>query len=192
MPACPASAGFRPALAAALAPLLLVAGPAAARPDDVHGTYRLQGRARVDARPFPASEEEVHADAVVSPGPRAGEVRIRLAGEGFTCDLSASRDATGTLALAQGQRCTADLHSDETEGSVEARLVSGTGRLRPDVLELELAFALSGSVRFRDGGSLEVLGKAFSLPGSVRDPAPVRGEASGRAQGRRDRSQAAQ
>lgn len=182
----------RLALAVALAPMLLSAPARAAPPGDVHGTYRLEGRARVDARPFPAGDEEVHADAVLSSGSRAGEVRIHLAGQGFACDLAASLGATGALALAQGQHCSLELHSDQAEGQVEARLVSGSGRLRGEVLELDLAFALIGAVRLRSGGSLDALGKALSLPGSGGDPVPVRGEARGRAQGRRDRSRAGQ
>jgi hypothetical protein len=180
-----AATGTALALAAALA------APATPGPD-VYGTYRLQGRARVDARPFPAADQEVRADAVLSPGARAGEVRIHLAAQGFACELAASRDAGGTLALPPGQRCAADLRSDEAEGHVEARLVAGSGSARGEVLELALDFALSGSVRARPGGTLDALGQVFSLPGAGRDPVPVRGEASGRAEGRRDRSKAAQ
>ncbi len=172
--------------------LLLATAPAHGAPPDVHGTYRLQGTAQVDAQPFPSREDEIHADAVLSPGARAGQVHIHLAGQGVVCELSASLDAAGRLALAQGQRCIADLSSDQTEGQVEARLVSGAGRVRGEVLELELAFALSGSVRLRTGGSLDALGRALSLPGAGGDPVPVRGEARGRAEGRRDRSRAAQ
>ncbi len=177
---------------AALGTFLLAPPAAAATSRDVGGTYRLQGRARVDARPFPATDEEVHADAVLSPGARAGQVRIHLAGQGIGCDLAASLDATGTLALAQGQRCSIELRSDQAEGQVEARLVSGSGSLRDEVLVLELDFALSGSVRARPGGSLETLGRALSLPGAGGDPVPVRGRAHGRAEGRRDRSRTAQ
>lgn len=180
----------RPSLALAAAALLCAAA-APNPPQDLHGTYRLQGRASVDAQPFPAQESEVRADAVLAPGARAGEVRIRLAGEGFSCELTATMDASGALAFAQGQRCTADLRSDETEGRVEGRLSSGSGRLRDDVLDLQLAFALSGAVRLRSGGALDSIGQVLSLPGSGGDPVPVRGEARGRAQGRRDRSRAA-
>lgn len=171
----------------------ILAPPAAAStPRDVGGTYRLEGRAQVDARPFPSADEEIRADAVLALGAAAGQVRIHLAGQGLTCDLTASLDQAGALSLAQGQRCTADLHSDETEGRVEARLVSGSGSLRDDVLALVLDFALSGSVRARSGGSLEALGRALSLPGAGGDPVPVRGRAHGRAEGRRDHSRAAQ
>lgn len=175
---------------AALGTALLPPPAAAATTRDLGGTYRLQGRAQVDARPFPSGDEEVHADAVLSPGARAGQVRIHLAGQGFACDLDASVDAAGALALAQGQRCSIELRSDQTEGQVEGRLVSGGGWLRGEVLELDLAFALTGAVRLRSGGSLDALGKALSLPGAGGDPVPVRGEARGRAQGRRDRSRA--
>lgn len=185
-------AGPTTVLAGALALLLCSAQARAAPSADVRGTYRLQGRVRVDARPFPARDDEVHADAVLSRGPAAGQVSIHLAGQGFTCELVASLDAAGALALAKDQRCTADLRSQETEGLVEGRLIAGTGRLRDDVLELDLAFALSGSVRLRSGGGLDELGKVLSLPGSGGKPVPVRGEARGRAEGRRDRSRAAQ
>jgi len=184
--------GPREALAAVLGVVVVAATPAAAPPADVHGTYRLVGLATVDARPFPARQDEVRADAVLSPGSRAGQVRIHLVGQGVVCELDASLDAAGGLALAQGQRCAADLATEETEGRVEARLVSGMGRLRDEVLELELAFALSGTVRLRAGGTLDALGKALSLPGAGGDPVPVRGQARGRAEGRRDRSRAGQ
>lgn len=177
---------------AALGTFLLAPPAAAATSREVGGTYRLQGRAQVDARPFPAGDEEVHADAVLSPGARAGEVRVHLAGQGLACDLAASMDATGALTLAQGQRCSIELRNDQAEGQVEARLVSGGGRLRGELLELDLAFALTGAVRLRSGGSLDALGKALSLPGSGGEPVPVRGEARGRAQGSRDRSRAGQ
>jgi hypothetical protein len=180
----------------ALAAMLAAAVPAATRALEpaggLRGTYRLQGRARLDASPFPATDEEVHADAVLSPGSRPGELRIHLAAQGFACELAATVDAAGALALPQGQRCNVDLRSDRTDGRVDARLVSGRGRADGEVLELELAFALSGSVRLRGGGSLEALGQILSLPGTSRDPLPVRGEASGRAAGQRDRSRAGQ
>jgi hypothetical protein len=177
---------------AALAWVLLAAVAVTAAPGpDVHGTYRLQGRARVDARPFPAADQEVRADAVLSPGAGAHAVRIHLAGQGLTCDLAATLDAVGALALAQGQRCTADLRSEETEGRVEARLVSGSGTLRDEVLELALDFALSGWVRLRPGATLDALRQVLPLPGTRGEPVPVRGQAHGRAQGRRDHSRAA-
>ena len=171
--------------------LAALAAPATSGPE-VRGTYRLQGSARVDARPFPATEQEVHADAVLSPGARAGEVRIHLAGQGFACELLAALDAAGTLTLTRGQRCTIAFLNDDTEGRIEAKLVSGRGRVSDEALRLELSFSLAGSVRLRPGGSLAALGQALSLPGAGGDPVPVRGEASGRAEGRRDRSRMAE
>jgi hypothetical protein len=180
----------RARVAAALA-IALAAAPARPVPAGVRGTYRLQGRAMIEASPFPARDEEIHADAVLSPGAGAGQVRIRLAGQGFACELLATVDAAGGLALAAGQRCTADLRSEETEGRVEARLLSGVGRVSEEALSLDLAFALSGSVRVRSGGGLDALGQALSLPGADGEPVPIHGRARGRAEGRRDRSRAA-
>ncbi len=176
--------------AAALGALLLAGTTPAAPLADARGTYRLQGRVRVDARPFPAHEDEIRADAVLSPA-GAGKVLIHLAGQGLACELAASLDPTGTIALAEGQRCISDLNGEGVEGHVEARLVSGKGSLRGEILALELAFALSGTVRLHTGGALAALGGALSLPGAGGDPVPVRGEARGRAEGRRDRSKAA-
>src|SRR5512142_497788 len=92
-------------VAAALTALLLASPAHPAPRAGLQGTYRLQGHASVDARPFPAEDEEVHADAVLSPGNRPGEVRLHLAGQGFACDLTASLDAAGSLTFATGQRC---------------------------------------------------------------------------------------
>jgi len=175
------------ALVTAFAVLAPAVGVAVASTEAIRGTYRLQGRAQVDARPFPAQDEEIHADAVLSPGARGGQVRIHLAAQGFGCELAATLDAAGALALAPGQRCAVDLNGDEVVGHVEARLVSGSGRVTGDALWLELAFSLAGTVSLRPGGTLEALGRV--LVGS--DPVPVRGQASGRAEGRRDRSRAA-
>jgi hypothetical protein len=168
------------------------APPAAPAAPDVLGTYRLRGRALIDARPFPARDEELHADAVLARGEGASGVRLHLAGDGFACDLAGTLAADGALAFAPGQRCAADLRSDEVDGRVEARLRAGTGRVREEVLTLDLAFTLSGSVRVRSGGALDALSAVVPVPGAGGEPVPVSGEARGKAEGRRDRSRAGQ
>jgi hypothetical protein len=168
------------------------AGAAAPAAPDVLGTYRLRCRALIDARPFPARDEELHADAVLVRGGGASEIRLRLAGDGFACDLAAKLGADGALAFAPGQRCVADLRSDEVDGRVEARLRAGTGRVHEDVLTLDLAFTLTGSVQVRSGGALDALSAVVPVPGAGGEPVPVSGEARGRGEGRRDRSRAAE
>jgi hypothetical protein len=156
-----------------------------ADPEDLLGTYRLQGRFRLDARPFPAREDALHADAIVVSA-AGGEVRMRLAGEGITCELAATRDGNGELGVAAGQRCRLALASNEGEARAEARVVSGSGRLRDDSLHLELKLSVNGSLRPRS--ALGSLGRVLSLPGSRA--IPFEGEAWGRAAGKRDRSRA--
>ena len=180
-----AGAGLAGALSAVLA---TVAAPAV--PPEVFGTYRLKGRVQIDATPFPAREQEIHADALITPGASADLVRIRVTAEGTSCELTASRDAAGRLWLPQGQRCTVDLRSDEAVGSIAARLVEGRGQVAGEALELEFAFSLSGALRFRPGSALDSLGEVLSLPGARGDPVPVRGQVRGKGEGRRDRSRA--
>lgn len=156
------------------------------------GTYRLHGRAWLDAPPFPAREDEVHADAVLAPGAAPGTVRLRLDVLGGSCALDATLDGAGALTIAPGQRCPVELASETTEGQAEARILAGRGRIQDGVLDLELDAAVTGSVRLRGGGALGSLGKVLSLPGSRERPVAFEGEARGRAAGRRDRSRAAQ
>jgi hypothetical protein len=170
----------------------LAAGAGAPAAPDVLGTYRLRGRALIDARPFPARDEELHADAVLARGEGASGVRLHLAGDGFACDLAGTLAADGALAFAAGQRCVANLRSDEVDGRVEASLRAGSGWVREDVLTLDLAFTLSGSVRVRSGGALDALSAVVPVPGAGGEPVPVSGEARGKAEGRRDRSRAGQ
>ena len=173
-------------LAAGLA--ILSARSAAARPS--RRTYRLGGMVRLDARPFPARDEEVHVDAVLIPGVAPGELRVRLMGDELDCELIAAIREESALSFAPGQRCRVQLRGGEAEGNIEARLLAGSGQVHEEVLSLELAFAVSGAVRLRAGGSLESLGGWFAVPGQGSE-IPVRGEVRGRAQGRRDRSRAA-
>jgi hypothetical protein len=178
----------RSLLALAAATLLTSESPPA-EPADLAGTYRLQGEGRVDARPFPPRQAELHADAVLTAG--AGpEVHVHLAGQGMTCDLTGTLDAGGALTLGPGQRCATDLAGDMVDGRVEAQLVSGTGRLRGEELELQVAFTVSGAVRLRRGGLLQGMGSRLALPGAS-DSLPVSGAGQARASGRRDRSRAA-
>jgi hypothetical protein len=191
VPRPPHTAGLPAALLAA-GLLLPCAGEAGApSPAEVRGTYRLQGTARLDARPFPARDEELHADAVLAPGRAPGQLRIRLSAEGLTCELAATLSADGGLAFAPGQRCDVELQGGEVEGKVGGRLLAGSGRVREELLTLELSFALAGAVRLRAGGTLDALGGLLALPGAGGSDLPVRGEVRGRAQGRRDRSRAA-
>jgi hypothetical protein len=177
-------------LAAVLA--LLGAGSARARPAGLpQGTYRLEGTVEVDARPFPAHDEALHADAVLVPGPAAGHLRVRLSGEGLSCELDASVGADGALSFAPGQRCRAVLRGGDAEGAVEARLTAGNGKVREEALSLALSFSISGAVRLRAGGALDSVGELLSLPGAGGSEVQVSGEVRGRAEGRRDRSRAA-
>ncbi|HYD39579.1 MAG TPA: hypothetical protein VEB43_02025 [Anaeromyxobacter sp.] len=179
-----------------LAAVLASSVPASAEAGDgaeaLLGTYRLHGRAWLDARPFPPQDDEVHADVTLLPGAAPGAVRVRLAVVGARCELDATLDRAGVFTIAPGQRCPVDLSGETTQGQAEARVVTGRGRVRDDVLDLELTAALSGTVQLRSAGRLGSLGKVLSLPGSRERPVAFEGEARGRAAGRRDRSRAAQ
>jgi hypothetical protein len=154
------------------------------------GTYRLSGAAHVEAIPFPAHDEEIHADAVLSPGPGPRGVRLALAVDTFRCELRATLDAAGGLAFPPGQRCPVAL-GELGEGHAEATLRAGSGSLRGDALDLTLAFALSGRVRLRAGGALDAVGSVLSLPGTGGRFTDVTGEARGQAAGRLDASRGA-
>lgn len=169
-----------------LAALLLAAAAAPAR--NVWGTYRLAGSARVAASPLPEREVDLHADAVLSPGAREGELRVRLAAEGASCALTALLAPGGALAFAPGQTCSVELRSPEAEGRVQARLTAGSGRARDGLLFLDLAFSLSGALRIR--AAEDALGALLGAPGGGEAAVPVRGEARGSAQGHRDESRA--
>lgn len=159
-------------------------------PADLAGTYRLEGRGRVEAHPFPAREAELHADVIVTEREEGG-IHLHVAGQGLTCELDATLDAAGAVTIARGQRCATPLDGDAFEGRVEARLVSGTGRLRGDQLELDLAFTVSGEVRMKGGGLLGNIGRRLQLPGTGADAVPLSGEGQARGRGWRDRSRAA-
>jgi hypothetical protein len=179
-----------------LALAVAAATPAAGVPPPVSvaelsGTYRLSGTAEIDAEPFPSRREELHADAVLSPGASAREVRVDLAVETFRCTLHAEAGADGGLAFPPGQRCPVALGA-LGEGHATATLREASGAARADGLELSLAFAVSGRVRLRAGGALDAIGQALSLPGTGGRWADVSGEARGWAAGMRDASRAAE
>ncbi len=178
----------RSALALPLAFAFAAAVPDATRADpaDLLGTYRLEGRTWLHARPFPEREDDVRADAILTQGAAEGKVRVRLAGKSAVCELDATVDDAGALTVPAGQRCPVNLASDRTEGLAEARVLSGKGRVENDVLRLELRGALTGNVRFRPG-ALGALGRVLA-PRSA--PVAFEGEAGGLASGHRDRSRA--
>ncbi len=175
-------------LLALAAVALASTGTSDTAPADLPGTYRLEGEGRVDPRPFPPRQAELHADAVVT-SRDAGGVHLQLSGPGMTCDLEGTVDAGGTLTLARGQRCASDLRNDLVDGRLEARLVSGSGWLRGDQLELEVSFTVSGAIRLKSTGLLGDLATRLS-GGTTAEPVPVNGEGRARARGWRDRSRA--
>jgi hypothetical protein len=175
---------------AALQPVGLgrIAAADAPSPGGLRGTYRLHGTARVAATPLPERDLELHADALLEPGSSPRQVRIRVAAEGYACDLVARLDDAGALAFEPGQRCLVALASPGARGRVEATLRSGRGQLADDHLALELACDLAGSVSLKAGGG-RVLGA--EVPATWMPPVPVQGEARAAAEGDRDRSRAA-
>lgn len=166
-------------------PVLSAAAPPG---EDVAGIYRVQGTARVDAAAPLGRRIEARGDAGVRAG--AGrEVRIRLAAMDHACELVARRSDDGALAFAAGQRCELVLDDPGARGRVEARLRSGTGRLRDRHLALDLAFELAGQVSLR-AVPAQLLG--VELPSSWLPPMPVDGGAALSAAGDRDESRAAE
>ena len=133
---------------------------------------------------------DLHADAVVEPGPGPAEVILKIAAQDHDCRLVARRDAGGALAFAPGQSCAIDVRSPDTTGHVEATLTSGSGRIREEGLSLALAARISGALTVGAGPPLVVLGQ--TVPGTGGTQIPVKGEARATAEGRRDRSRAAE
>ena len=157
-------------------------------PDDLGGTYRIRGAARVDAAAPFRREVAARGDAIVRPG-AGGDVRLRIAAMGHACELGATRAADGALTFPPGQACVFDLADPGARGHVEARLRSGRGSLRERHLALDLAFGLTGAVSLRVAPA-QVLG--VDLPSTWTRAVPVDGGASVRAEGERDESRAAQ
>lgn len=174
------------ALACALACGPALAASPGAAGDDVRGTYRIRGTAHVDAVTPLGRTTEARGDASVRAGAGA-TILLRLASRGQSCELTATRARDGGLSFATGQRCAFDLRDPDTRGHVEARLRSGSGRLRERHLALDLSFELSGVVALRTAAGLEALG----IPPSWTPDLPVNGGASLRAEGDRDESRAA-
>jgi hypothetical protein len=83
------------------------------------------------------------------------------------------------LSFRPGQRCVVDVREPEVRGSVALVLRTGGGRIDGEVLSLDLSFDVSGDLALGTGGAF--------LP-----PMPVEGEGRAIAEGRRDRSRAAQ
>ncbi len=177
--------------AACVAAAAALAG-ASAPPAAIRGTYRLHGTARVAAAPALEDDIEVHADAVLRPGKGPRDVRALLVTEGHSCELDAKTGEGGTLSFQRGQRCVLDVRSPTTRGRIEARLRSASGSVREGVLALEMAFDLEGALSMRTASGVEVLGRKMDLPSAWTPEVPVRGSARATAEGRRDRSRAAQ
>lgn len=176
-----------PAVAALLAAAAWGAGGNAV---DRSGTYRLHGKARVAARPLMDRELDANADATLQPGPRPGEVRARIASEGYACDLLARLEEDGALVFPDGQRCALEVRSPGARGHLDATLASGRGALRGgEELELDLAWDVSGRLSVRAGRAVEVLG--VEVPAAWTPETPVNGNARATVSGHRDRSRAA-
>lgn len=176
------------------AALALAAAPAAlASPaDELRGTYRLAGSARVDAGPVLSRSVEARADAVLSPGRGPRAVRARLLAEGHACELAATLGEGGALAFEPGQRCAFAVQEPDARGSVEARLRAGRGKCEGGRLSLDLTFELSGALSMRTGQAIEVMGTKVELPAAWTPDLPLRGEARAVAEGGRDESRAGQ
>jgi len=161
------------------------AGPSAAQ---VRGLYRVHGTMRVSAAPLLDRATEAHADVTLEPGGGPRDVRVRLASEGYACDLVGRLAEDGALDFSAGQRCALDMRPPQARGRVEATLRAARGRVRDDQLELELTADLSGTVSVRTGGRVQVLGTPVDLPEGWTPETPVRGQAHGTVQGGRDHS----
>lgn len=170
-----------------LALLALVAGTPSAS-YSAPAKYLMKGTLEV-AGTAVDREEELRADAWVEPGAGPGDLVLRLAFQGHECRLAATRDRAGLLSFAPGQTCVLDIRSPEANGRVEVRLRSGRGRLSEDDLSLVLSSDVSGALTI-GSAPIQVLGR--TVPGTGGTEVPLRGEARATAEGRRDRSRAAE
>ncbi len=175
----------------ALVPLSARAEPTGRVPlaDELTGTYRLRGTARVALGTILDREVELHADAILDRGASAGEVIVHVDAEGYGCDLVARLDAAGALTFAAGQQCMVRISSPDARGRLEARLRSGRGRVGAGRLSLDLSGDVDGTLQRRTGG-VRVLGQ--ELPQGWTPELPVRGPVEASAAGTVDRSRAAQ
>ena len=149
-------------------------------------TYRMHGTVHFHAAGMD-HDMELHADAVVEPGPGPGDVVIHLASMGNHCRVAARRDAAGALAFRPGQTCVLDIRSPDAQGRIEVRLASGHGLLREEDLSLSIRSELSGTLTVGSGRPTVVLGR--TVPGTD-SKIPITGEAVAKADGRRDHSRA--
>ncbi len=157
--------------------------------DEIRGTYRLHGTARVGLGGVLERDVALHADAVLERGARAGEVLVRVDAEGYGCDLVAQVDAAGALAVPAGQQCAVRISSPDARGRLAARLRSGRGRVGAGRLSLELAGDVEGALQRRTGG-VRVLGQ--EVPRGWTPELPIHGPVAASAEGTVDRSRAAQ
>jgi hypothetical protein len=161
--------------------LALAFSAGAATPESARGTYRVEATVRLSGVPI-LQTLQLRGDVVLRPaeGPRA--VQARLSAQGHVCELAGAIAEDGTLSFARGQRCTIALDDPGARGRVEATLRSGEGRADDGRLALRLEVAVAGTVRVATGG----------VPGLPAEAAlPIDGDASVRAEGRRDNSRAA-
>lgn len=172
---------------ATVAALALLAGPSAS--PSPPAKYLVKGTLELDGAVLDR-DMELRADVWVERGAAPGELVLRLVSQGHECRLAATRDRAGALAFAPGQACVLDIRSPEANGRVEVRLRSGRGRLSEDELSLALSSAVSGALILGPGPPVRVLG--LVVPGTGGTEVPVRGEARATAEGRRDRSRAAE
>ncbi|HEU4381869.1 MAG TPA: hypothetical protein VFR85_00090 [Anaeromyxobacteraceae bacterium] len=175
----------RPRAALSIVAVLALVGASPAR----RATYRMHGTVQIHGTALDR-DMELHADAVVEPGPGPDEVVVHLASMGYPCRVVASRDAAGALAFPPGQTCVVHVRSPDAQGRIEIRLASGRGRLREEDLSLSFRSELSGTVTVGSGRPMAVLGR--TVPGTGGSEIPVRGEARATAEGRRDHSRAAE
>jgi hypothetical protein len=164
---------------------LALAGAAPSRRE----IYRLHGTVHVVSTALDR-DTELHADAVVQPGPGRRDVVLHLASMGYHCRVVATRDSAGTLAFPPGQECVLEISSPEARGRVQVRLTSGRGRLREEDLSVAFTSELSGAVTVGSAPPLLVLRP--KVPGTGGVQIAVRGEARVIADGRRDHSRAAE
>ncbi|HEY6001785.1 MAG TPA: hypothetical protein VIV57_02845 [Anaeromyxobacter sp.] len=162
-------------------PLLLAIALGAATPEAARGTYRVEATVRTAGVPL-LRTLELRGDVVLRPGDGPGAVRARLAARGHACELVGTIAENGALAFGRGQRCSIALDDPGVRGRVEATLRSGEGRVDDGRIALRLEVGLAGTVRIPTGG----------VPGLGGEAAlPVDGDASVRAEGRRDNSRGA-
>lgn len=167
-----AAAGVLALALSAAAPARPAQGAASSAP----GTWLLHVTANVRASPVVDERFERDVEVTLSPYAGSGTVRVRLESERYACDLAARLSAGGQIALDPGQRCTLDVREPTARGRVEARLESGSGRLRGDRMEIDVSWALSGSMSLLVGGqTMEVLGREVEVPATWMPEVPLKG-----------------